>query len=61
MSRLLVTVAGNERSFSKLKLVKNHLRTTQSDSCLNDLLLLYSEKDIVDDIELDVIANQWSI
>lgn len=64
MSRLLctapVTVAGNERSFSKLKLVKNYLRTTQSDSHLNDLLLLSSEKDIVDDIQLDIIAKQWA-
>ncbi|KAF0698493.1 52 kDa repressor of the inhibitor of the protein kinase-like, partial [Aphis craccivora] len=44
MCRLLctapVTVAGNERSFSKLKLIKNYLRTTQSDSRLSDLLLL---------------------
>lgn len=46
-----VTVAVNERLFSKLTLVKNYLRTTQSDSRLNDLLLLFSEKDIVDDIE----------
>lgn len=65
MSRLLckapVTVAGNERSFSKLKLVKNYLRTTQSDSRLSDLLLLSSEKDIIDDIKLDVIAKQWSV
>lgn len=65
MCRLLctapVTVAGNERSFSKLKLIKNYLRTTQSDSRLSDLLLLSSEKDIVDDIKLDLIAKQWSI
>jgi hypothetical protein len=57
----LVTVAGNERSFSKLKLVKNYLRTTQSDSRLSDFLLLSSEKDIIDDIKLDIIAKQWSI
>lgn len=30
-----VTVAGNERSFSKMKTVKNHLRTSQEDSRLN--------------------------
>lgn len=31
-----VTVAGNERSFRKLKIVKNHLRTTQEDPRLNN-------------------------
>jgi hypothetical protein len=57
----LVTVARNEGLFSKLKLVKNYLKTTQSDSRLSDLLLLSSEKDIIDDIKLDIIAKQWSI
>jgi len=61
MSRLLcttpVTVAGNERSFSKFKLVKNYLRTTKSDFRLSDLPLVSSEKNIVDNIMLDVKVN----
>lgn len=65
MSRLLctapVTVTINERSFSNLKLVKNYLRTTQSNSRLNELLSLSSEKDIFNDIKLDIITKQWFI
>jgi len=64
MSRSLctapVTVAENERLFSKLKLLKNYLRTTQSESRLTDLLLFSSEKDIIDDTQLDDITKQWS-
>ncbi|KAL5246043.1 hypothetical protein ACI65C_013451 [Semiaphis heraclei] len=55
-----VTVAGNERSFSKLKIVKNYLRTTQEDSRLNNLMLLSSEKDLVDKISLNEMAQKWA-
>lgn len=37
-------VAGNERPFRKLKIVKNYLRTTQSDLRSNKFMLLSSEK-----------------
>jgi len=43
-----VTVAGNERSFSKFKILKNFLRTTQEDSRLKNLMLFAYEKDLVD-------------
>ncbi|CAI6361713.1 unnamed protein product [Macrosiphum euphorbiae] len=36
----LVTVASNERSFSKLKLIKTHLRSTITDERLNSLIVL---------------------
>lgn len=57
----LATVAGNENLFGKLKLVKNYLITTQGNSCLSDLLLLYSEKNIVDDIKLKNIVKQFKL
>ncbi|XP_053900850.1 uncharacterized protein LOC128845622 [Malaclemys terrapin pileata] len=41
-----VTVASGERSFSKLKLVKNYLRSTMSQECLTGLALLAIEQDI---------------
>ncbi|KAL4130632.1 hypothetical protein QTP88_008053 [Uroleucon formosanum] len=41
-----VTITGKERSFSKLKIVKNFLRTTQEDGRLHNLMLLSSEKDL---------------
>ena len=55
-----VTVAGNERSFSKLKIVKNYLRTTQTDERLNNLMLLSFEKDMVDQISLNEMAHKWA-
>jgi len=55
-----VTVAGNERSFSKLKMVKNYLRTTQEDCRLNNLMMLSSEKDLVDKMSLNEMAQKWA-
>jgi hypothetical protein len=41
---VLVTVASAERSFSKLKLLKNYLRSTMSQERLNGLATLCIEK-----------------
>ena len=49
-----VTVAQNERTFSKLKTIKTTLRNSSSDGRLFDLMLLSVEKDLADEIELDV-------
>ena len=51
-----VTVATNERTFSKLKIVKTALRNSTSDNRLFNLILLSCEKDITDTIDLDA----WS-
>ncbi len=40
-----------ERSFSKLKIIKNHLRNSMSDKRLSDLAILAVERDIVIDYE----------
>lgn len=56
-----VTVASNERSFSQLKLIKTHLRSTIADERLNSLVVLGVEKDIVDQLDINKIAHQWSI
>lgn len=55
-----VSVATNERSFSKMKLIKNHLRSTTSDSRLDSLMTLSIEKDIVDNINLNTVVNNWA-
>jgi len=55
-----VTTASNERWFSKLKLIKNHLRTTMNSSRLNDLIILDSEKDILDNIDLTNMIKIWA-
>ncbi|CAB4017344.1 zinc finger MYM-type 1-like [Paramuricea clavata] len=56
-----VSVASNERSFSKLKLVKSYLRSTMKENRLDDLMILSSSVDILDELELDKVANSWSL
>lgn len=57
-----VSSASTERSFSRLKLVYNHLRTTMSDDeRLDYLLVLFSARGIVDKINIQVIVNKWSL
>lgn len=56
-----VTVASNERVFSKLKFVKTYLRSTMTDSRLDSLLILFSEKDIVDKIDVNKLISRWAL
>ena len=55
-----VTVAKNERSFSKMKIIKNFLRSTMSGEHLEDLIILAAEKDLTDNIDLGVVLKAWS-
>jgi hypothetical protein len=55
---LPVTVAHSERSFSKLKLIKNYLRSTLSQSRLTNLLLISIEHEIK--IEVTDIINDFA-
>ena len=56
-----ISVARNGRSFSKLRLVKNNLRSTMKEGRLDDLMILSSANDILDFLDLDKIAESWSI
>ena len=55
-----ITVAKDERTFSRLKLVKNYLRTTMTDDCLNSLMLISCEKDLTDAIDFNSVASCWA-
>ena len=55
-----VTVASAERSFSKLKLLKNYLRSTMSQERLNGLAMCTIEKDILDTIDLDTVLDDFA-
>ena len=55
-----VTVAQNERTFSKLKTIKTFLRNSTNDGRLFDLMLLSVEKDLAEEIELDVVVEKWA-
>jgi hypothetical protein len=55
-----VAVASAERSFSKLKLLKNYLRLVMSQERLNGLATLCIEKESLDDIDTDSIINEFA-
>jgi hypothetical protein len=54
-----ITTSTNERSFSKLKLIKNYLRTTLTNDKLEYLLLCSVEHDLLDKLDLSKLAEQW--
>jgi hypothetical protein len=55
-----VTVASAERSFSKLKLLRNYLRSKMSQERLNGLATLCIEKKLLDAIDLDTIISDFA-
>ena len=55
-----VTVASAERSFSKLKLLKNYLRSSMSQERLNGLATLCIEKDKLNEINTDAIIDGFA-
>jgi hypothetical protein len=55
-----VTVAKDERTFSKLKLVKTLSRSTMNDERLEELLIMTCEKDITDEISVVKMATAWA-
>jgi hypothetical protein len=57
---MTVTVASAERSFSKLKLLKNYLRSTMSQERLNVLATLSTEKRFLDEIDINTIINEFA-
>jgi hypothetical protein len=48
-----------ERSFSKLKLLKNYLRSAMSQERLNGLATLCIEKKLLDDIDINSIIDDF--
>ena len=54
------SVCKSERSFSRLKLHKTYFRSTMLQEMLDNLMLLYCERDIVDRIDITRVVNQWA-
>jgi hypothetical protein len=52
-----VTIASIERTFSKLKLLKNYLRSPMTQERLNGLMTLCIEKKLLDKIDINSIIN----
>lgn len=57
---LPVAVASNERSFSKMKLIKTYLRSRMSQDRLSDLALLSIEKDVAKTIDMEEIIDKFA-
>ena len=57
---LPVTVASGERSFSRLKLIKNFLRTNMSQQRLQDLAILCLESDVARIINFDTVIDEFA-
>ena len=55
-----VTVASTERIFSKLKLLKSYLRSSMSQERLNDLTILCIEKNMLENIDVNTIINDFA-
>ena len=55
-----VTVASAERSFSRLKIIKNVLRSTMGNYRLSALGIIYIESDTARSLDLDVLVNQFA-
>ncbi|XP_065218459.1 uncharacterized protein LOC135844239 [Planococcus citri] len=55
------SVASNERCFSILKYIKSYLRSTMEDDRLDNLMLIHSEKEEIDKIDLGAVAKRWYI
>jgi hypothetical protein len=52
-----VTVAHGERSFSKLKIIKNYLRSTMSQNRLTNLAVISIEKEICEALDISDLEN----
>lgn len=60
MFLLMITNNSRERSFSKLKLIKNRLRTSMLDERLNNLALMSIESDILRKLEYQDIIKDFT-
>jgi hypothetical protein len=57
---IMVSNCSGERSFSKMALIKNKLRSTMSDRRLSALELLSVENDVLDSISFEDIIEQFA-
>lgn len=57
---LPVSVASGERSFSKLKIIKNYLRNSMNQGRLNELTIMSIEHEIANTIEYDEVIDEFA-
>ena len=57
---MMATNCSGERSFSKLALIKNHLRTSMTDERLSALCLLDVESSVIKKIHFDDLVKEYT-
>jgi len=57
---LMVTNCSAERSFSKLKIIKNRLRTTMGNERLSHLALMSIEHDVLGEIDFEALIEEFA-
>lgn len=55
-----VTVASNERAFSKLKIIKNYLRSSMAQERLTNLAIISIEKEHAENVDYDEIIKEFA-
>ena len=55
-----VTVAGAERSFSRLKIIKNNLRSSISDARLSGLATIAIEQEVARSLDFDNLVTRFA-
>ena len=56
---ILISNSSSERAMSKLKLIKDRLCTSMVEDTLNERTILNSEYDILDEIDLSEVMDQF--
>ncbi len=56
-----MSVASCERSFSKLKLIKNYLRSAMSQARLNNLAIISLENECVKNVNFDDVIDKFAV
>lgn len=57
---IAISVATCERSFSKLKLIKNYLRSTMGNERLSSLAIMSIERDTADTVDFEDVINSFA-
>ena len=57
---LPVSVASGERSFSKLKIIKNYLRSSMTDERLTSLSILSIERDVSESVDFSGVISEFA-
>jgi hypothetical protein len=60
MLTMPITAATTERSFSKLKIVKNYMKTTMGQERLSNLALLPTESELCENMDFSDLINSFA-